>query len=44
MNRNTILAMIQILIGGGMILLFGGIIKICIMITEGEFRTYQRIL
>jgi hypothetical protein len=43
MNRNTILAMIQILIGGGMILLFGGIIKLCIMITEGEFGTYQRI-
>jgi hypothetical protein len=43
MNRNTMLAMIQILIGGGMIVLIGGIIKLCIMITEGEFRNYQRI-
>ena len=43
MNRNTMLAMIQILIGGGMIVLFGSLIKLCIMITEGEFGTYQRI-
>jgi len=33
----------MILIVSGMILLIGCIIKICIMITEGRFRNYQRI-
>jgi len=35
--------MIQILIGSGILLIIGCIIKLCIMISEGEFRNYQRI-